>query len=221
MNKRIFIIFAILLGLTTEVVNAQWAVGIKGGVNTTSVDRSNAGRIDEIYSSLRGFDLGVQAHYSFNDWLALRFDLDYMTRSHRMDRNLTLVNSLFMEYSNSYLMLPVLADFSFGGSKLRGHLLCGGFAGYWLTAHRKGVTFGITGFLDVDEDLEFNDDTQRLTAGLAAGVSLSYDINSWLGVNLDALYYYDLVSYRKGYEYLNDPRYLSTLTFDLGVYYKF
>jgi hypothetical protein len=165
--------------------------------------------------------LGIQAHYSFNDWLAIRVDLDYMTRSHRMDRNLTLVNSLFMEYSNSYLMLPVLADFSFGGSKLRGHLLCGGFAGYWLTAHRKGVTFGITGFLDVDEDLEFNDDTQRLTAGLAAGVSLSYDINSWLGVNLDALYYYDLVSYRKGYEHLNDPRYLSTLTFDLGVYYKF
>lgn len=221
MNKRIIILFALLLGMTTEGVYAQWAVGIKGGVNSTSVDRSNAGRIDETYSSLRGFDLGIQGHYSFNDWLALRVDLDYMTRSHRMDRNLTLVNSLFMEYSNSYLMLPVLADFSFGGNKLRGHLLCGGFAGYWLTAHRKGVTFGITGFLDVDEDLEFNDDTQRLTAGLAAGVSLSYDINSWLGVNLDALYYYDLVSYRKGYEHLNDPRYLSTLTFDLGVYYKF
>lgn len=221
MNKRIIFLFALLLGLATEGVHAQWAVGIKGGVNSTSVDRSNAGRIDETYSSLRGFDLGIQAHYSFNDWLALRVDLDYMTRSHRMDRNLTLVNSLFMEYSNSYLMLPVLADFSFGGSKLRGHLLCGGFAGYWLTTHRKGVTFGITGFLDVDEDLEFNDDTQRLTAGLAAGVSLSYDINSWLGVNLDALYYYDLVSYRKGYEHLNDPRYLSTLTFDLGVYYKF
>lgn len=221
MNKRIIFLFALLLGLATEGVHAQWAVGIKGGVNATSVDRSNAGRIDETYSSLRGFDLGIQAHYSFNDWLALRVDVDYMTRSHRMDRNLTLVNSLFMEYSNSYLMLPVLADFSFGGSKLRGHLLCGGFAGYWLTAHRKGVTFGITGFLDVDEDLEFNDDTQRLTAGLAAGASLSYDINSWLGVNLDALYYYDLVSYRKGYEHLNDPRYLSTLTFDLGVYYKF
>ena len=221
MNKRIIFLFALLLGLATEGVHAQWAVGIKGGVNNTSVERSNAGRIDETYSSLRGFDLGIQAHYSFNDWLALRVDVDYMTRSHRMDRNLTLVNSLFMEYSNSYLMLPVLADFSFGGSKLRGHLLCGGFAGYWLTAHRKGVTFGITGFLDVDEDLEFNDDTQRLTAGLAAGVSLSYDINSWLGVNLDALYYYDLVSYRKGYEHLNDPRYLSTLTFDLGVYYKF
>lgn len=221
MNKRIIFLFALLLGLATEGVHAQWAVGIKGGVNATSVDRSNAGRIDETYSSLRGFDLGIQAHYSFNDWLALRVDVDYMTRSHRMDRNLTLVNSLFMEYSNSYLMLPGLADFSFGGSKLRGHLLCGGFAGYWLTAHRKGVTFGITGFLDVDEDLEFNDDTQRLTAGLAAGASLSYDINSWLGVNLDALYYYDLVSYRKGYEHLNDPRYLSTLTFDLGVYYKF
>lgn len=221
MNKRIFILFALLLSMTTEVVNAQWAVGIKGGVNTTSVDRSNAGRIDESYSSLRGIDLGIQAHYSFNDWLAIRVDLDYMTRSHRMDRNLNIIDTLFMEYSNSYLMLPVMADFSFGGSKLRGHLLCGGFAGYWLTTHRNGVTFGVTGFYDTDEDCEFNDETQRLTAGLAAGVSLSYDINNWLGVNLDALYYYDLVSYHKGYDHLNDPRYLSTLTIDLGVYYKF
>ena len=221
MNKRIIILFALLLGMTTEGVYAQWAVGIKGGVNSTSVDRSNAGRIDETYSSLRGFDLGIQGHYSFNDWLAIRVDLEYMTRSHRMDRNLNIIDTLFMEYSNSYLMLPVMADFSFGGSKLRGHLLCGGFAGYWLTAHRKGVTFSVTGLYDTDEDCEFNDDTQRLTAGLAAGVSLSYDINNWLGVNLDALYYYDLVSYRKGYEHLNDPRYLSTLTIDLGVYYKF
>ena len=221
MNKRIIILIALLLGLSTEGVQAQWAVGMKGGVNTTTVERSNAGRIDESYTSLRGMDLGIQGHYAFNDWLAVRVDVDYMTRSHRMDRNLTLVNSLFMEYTNSYLMLPVTADFSFGGRKLRGHLLCGGFAGYWLTAHRSGVTFGITGFLDVDEDVEFNDETQRLTGGLAAGVSLTYDINSWLGVNLDALYYYDLVSYRKGYEHLNDPRYLSTLTFDMGVYYKF
>ena len=52
-------------------------------------------------------------------------------------------------------------------------------------------------------------------------MSLTYDINNWLGINLDALYYYDLISYRKGYEHLNDPRYLSTLTIDLGVYYKF
>lgn len=221
MNKRIIILLLLLLGLTTERVNAQWAVGIKGGVNSTSVDRSNAGRIDETYSALGGFDLGVQAHYSFNDWLAVRVDLDYMTRSHRMDRNLNIIDTLFMEYYNSYLMLPVMADFSFGGSKLRGHLLCGGFAGYWLTAHRSGVSFSVTGFYDVDEALEFNDEMQRLTAGLAGGVSLSYDINNWLGVNLDALYYYDLVSYRKGYEHLNDPRYLSTLTFDLGVYYKF
>ena len=198
MNKRIIILFALLLGMTTEGVYAQWAVGIKGGVNTTSVDRSNAGRIDESYSSLRGIDLGIQAHY-----------------------NLNIVDTLFMEYTNSYLMLPVMADFSFGGKKLRGHLLCGGFAGYWLTAHRNGVTFSVTGLYDTDEDLEFNDETQRLTAGLAGGVSLTYDINNWLGINLDALYYYDLISYHKGYEHLNDPRYLSTLTIDLGVYYKF
>lgn len=226
-KKKLLITLAVILFcLTATQANAQWALGLKGGWTRTSIDRTNLGRIDESYSSLNGFDLGIQAHYSFNDWLAIRVDLDYMKRSHRMDRNLNFVSEAYTEYRNDYLMLPVMADFSFGGKLLRGHLLCGGFGGYWLKAHMKGTSFTSlvntdNFYQDFDADHEFTADDQRLTAGLVGGVGLTADVHEHIGINIDALYYYDLVSYHKSSPHLKDPRYLNTISLCLGVYYKF
>lgn len=225
MNKRIIFVLAVLLCWTATEAKAQWAIGIKGGWTCTSPDRSIAGRIDETYSRLSGFDAGFQTRCEFNDWIALRADLSYMKRSHRMDRNLNYLDPVFTEYRNDYLMLPVMADFSFGGEALRGHLLCGGFAGYWLQSRIKGTTYWMTDYYvffdDFNQKREFNSEDQRFTAGLVGGVGLNWDITDHVGLNLDALYYYDLVSYRKSYAHLSDPRYLNTLSIDLGVYYKF
>ena len=226
--KKIYLIplVVILFCLTATQANAQLALGLKGGWTRTSIDRTNLGRIDETYSSLNGFDLGVQAHYSFNDWLAIRVDLDYMKRSHRMDRNLKYVSEAYTEYRKDYLMLPVMADLSFGGKLLRGHLLCGGFGGYWLKTQLKGTSFTTMSntehfYQDFDANREFTTEDQRLTAGLVGGIGMTADVHEHIGINIDALYYYDLVSYHKGYPHLSDPRYLNTISLCLGVYYKF
>ena len=226
MKKNYLLILAvILLGLTATQAKAQWAIGIKGGWTRTSADRTNLGRIDESYSPMSGYDVGIQAHYSFADWIALRVGVDYMRRSHRMDRNLPYASKAFTEYRNDYLMFPVMADFSFGGKALRGHLLCGGYGGYWLKTNVKGKSISTTitedYFHDFDENRAFTSEDQRLTAGLVGGAGLTVEASDYIGVNIDALYYYDLVSYNKGYAHLSDPRYLSTLSLSLGVYYKF
>ena len=226
MKKNYLLILAvILLGLTATQAKAQWAIGIKGGWTRTSADRTNLGRIDESYSPMSGYDVGFQAHYSFADWIALRVGVDYMRRSHRMDRNLPYASKAFTEYRNDYLMFPVMADFSFGGKALRGHLLCGGYGGYWLKTNVKGKSISTTitedYFHDFDENRAFTSEDQRLTAGLVGGAGLTVEASDHIGVNIDALYYYDLVSYNKGYAHLSDPRYLSTLSLSLGVYYKF
>ena len=226
MKKNYLLILAvILLGLTATQAKAQWAIGIKGGWTRTSADRTNLGRIDESYSPMSGYDVGIQAHYSFADWIALRVGVDYMRRSHRMDRNLPYASKAFTEYRNDYLMFPVMADFSFGGKALRGHLLCGGYGGYWLKTNVKGKSISTTitedYFHDFDENRAFTSEDQRLTAGLVGGAGLTVEASDYIGVNIDALYYYDLVSYYKGYAHLSDPRYLSTLSLSLGVYYKF
>lgn len=218
-------IVLVLLCWTAVTANAQWVVGIKDGWIRTSADRTNLGRIDESYSPLSGYDIGIQAHYSFVDWMAIRIGVDYMRRSHRMDRNLFIASGAFTEYHNDYLMLPVMADFSFGGNTLRGHLLCGGYGGYWLKTNVKGKSMSTTildnFFHEFDESRPFTSEDQRFTAGLVGGTGLTVEASNHIGVNIDALYYYDLVSFNKGYAHLSDPRYLSTFSLSLGVYYKF
>ena len=222
-----------LLCWTAVEVNAQmdtkWTIGVKGGLNWTNIDRSNLGRIDETYSPLGSFDFGIQAKYAFTNWFAIRADLDIMSRSFRMDRNLHYLDPVYTRYSNNYLMLPLMADFSFGGRALRGHALCGGYGGYWMNAWMQGKTYWMTDyyvyFNDFNEKRAFNGEDQRLIAGAVGGLGLSYAFvslpESYLVISVDALYYYDLVSHHKGYAHLSDPRYLNTLSLTLGLAYSF
>ena len=204
-------------------VPSPWSVGLHGGWTSTTLSRYNASRIDEAYSALGGFEVGLQGAYAFNEWFSLRADLSFMQRSHRMDRNLNYLDPVYTEHTNAYLMLPVLADFSFGGQRLRGHLLAGAYADYWLSDRRKGVTYWMTDyyvyFEPFDEERTFTDEDVRLNAGLAFGAALSYPLGDKLELGLDAIYYYDLVSHHRGNNQLSDPRYLNTLSINFNISY--
>lgn len=230
MKKNYLKIIAVVLLCWTAVeanaqMNSRWTVGVKGGWNWTNIDRSNLGRIDETYSPLGNYDASLQVRYQLTDWLAVRADLGLTSRSFRMDRNLHYLDPVYTKYSNDYLMLPLMADFSFGGRKLRGHAYAGGFGGYWMEAWMEGKTYWMTDYYvyfdDFSERREFNREDQRLIAGAVGGLGLSYAFLDSTGagpvINLDALYYYDLVSHHKGYAHMSDPRYLNTLSLTLGL----
>lgn len=210
--------------LATCGVSAQWSAGFRGGWTSTTISRYDGGRMDEAYSSLGGFEAGIQGRYSFNSWFAVRANLSLMQRSHRMERNLNYLDPVYTDHTNYYLMLPVLADFSFGYERLRGHLLAGGYVGYWLSERRKGTTYWMTDyyvyFEPFDEQREFTDSDQRFNAGVALGAGLSYTLSEKWDLGLEALYYYDLTSHHKGYAHLADPRYLNTFSLTLSVNYN-
>ncbi|MBR4198943.1 MAG: PorT family protein [Bacteroidales bacterium] len=226
MKQTLFqVVLLSLMVLAAGAVSAQWAVGVRGGWTSTTITRSNAGRIDETYSAQNGLEFGVMGRYAFNPWLAVRANLSFMQRSHRMDRNLNYIDPVYTVYSNSYLMLPVEADFSFGGQRLRGHLLAGGYGGYWLARRSSGTTYWMTDYYVYFDDFYwehgFSDSDIRFCAGLVAGAALSYSIDLHWQLSLDALYYYDLTSHHRGYEHLADPRYLNTIALNLSVLYNF
>lgn len=207
-----------------SIAMAQWAVGVHGGVNSTSISRSHADRIDETYGNLLGYDFGINGKYAINNWLAIRADLSLMQRNHRLQRHLNYISPVYTDHLNTYVTLPVMADFSFGGQKLRGHLLLGGFCGYWISQRVKGITYGMTDyavfFNDFDEQRLFTREDRRFNAGLTTGVALSYSLNEYIDFNLDALLYYDLVSHHIGYANLQDYRYLNTCSVTFGISYK-
>lgn len=220
MKKLLIIVIFILLD---RMALAQWSVGAQGGVSFTSIDRSQASRIDEAYNPLIGYDFGITGSYTFNPWFVIRADLGMMQRNHRMQRHLNYLSLVYTDHLNTYLTLPVMADFSFGGSRLRGHLLLGAFAGYWVRQRVRGVTYGMTDyevfFNEFDTPKDFSSSDRRLNAGLVGGAALSYSLNNLFGLSLNALYYYDLVSHYIGYVALQDYRYLNTAVITLGLSY--
>ncbi len=220
MNKVKLLILVLFVVLATNV-NAQLGIGLKGGADFNSITRSNAGRIDETYHAKKGLEYGLILRYQVNDWFAMRADVEMMSRSHTMKRNLNFVKEIYTDYENNYLTVPVMADFTFGGTKLRGHFLMGGFVGYWLSANVSGKTIDMSMEMpDFDEKLEFNQYHNRLAAGIAGGTGLSCDISDKIALELDAILYYDLTSYMKINELAVDSRYNNTLSLTLGVIYK-
>ena len=219
------ILFLVFLCFIQNVAMGQWAVGVHGGVNSTSISRSHADRVDETYGNLFGFDFGINGKYAVGTWLAIRADLSLIQRNHRLQRHLNYISPVYTDHLNTYVMLPVMADFSFGGQKLRGHLLLGGFCGYWLKQRVKGITYGMTDyevfFNDFNEQRSFTREDRRFNAGLTTGMALSYSLNENIDLNLDTLLYYDLASHRIGYANLQDYRYLNTCSLTLGFSYKF
>ena len=75
-------------------------------------------------------------------------------------------------------------------------------------------------FNQFDEKSPFSSSDRRVDFGTVAGVGLSYGITDYIDLNLNAMYYYSLLSYRKGYPALKDYRYLNTASFTFGISYK-
>ena len=220
--KRLLLIITLIV--LNRMAFAQWSVGAYGGVSFTNIDRSQAGRIDETYIPLLGQNYGAKTIYTVNSWFAIRADLNVMQRNHRLQRHLDYLSPVYTDHLNTYLTLPLITDYSFGVERLHGHLLLGGFVGYWLLQRVKGITYGMTDyevfFNDFDEQRPYTNQDNRFDAGLLGGMALSYSLNSHIDLSLDAILYYDLVSHHKGYINLQDYRYLTTSSLTLGISYK-
>lgn len=218
---KFFVLTLFLCG--TIVTQAQWDLGIRDGYNVNNIVRSNAGRIDETYHFMPGYDLGFLGRYHFNEWFALRADLSLMSRNYEMRRNAYLLEGVYTVYKNTYLMLPVMADFSINLEKFHIHFMGGVFVGYWLSASRYGRTSlnMSSQIYKFDEDIEFNKDHNRFSAGFVTGAGVEYDLSENWSMQLDAIYYYDLISSFKVSEIAADPRYYNTTSLTLGIIYKF
>ena len=220
MNKAKLLILLFFIALATNV-NAQFGIGLKGGLDFNSVTRSNSGRIDETYHAKNGADYGIILSYQINEWFALRANVEMLSRSHTMKRNLNAVKGLYTDYKNQYLTVPVMTDFTFGGARVRGHFMMGGYVSYWMMANVSGNTFDLYNKIrPFNEKMEFNEYHNRFVAGLVAGPGLSVALTEKISLELDALLYYDLVSYMKVSKVSPDPRYNNTASLTLGVIYK-
>ncbi len=229
MNDIMKQIITFMLAATACVpqVSAQWSVGLEAGAtrNSLHVDKSYA--YDRHYKPRWGFTMGIPVRYDFNGWFGLQSGLSLACKNYDIERGWQYADNRY-RFSNTFLDIPVFARFRFGGHRLHGYLLAGGYLGAWLRSNVAGRQMAYFdheleyGTYEFDDKVEFDSRRDnRFDAGLAVGLGLQYELSHHVGIFAEARYYYGLTDMQKHYMRGQFSRYSNTMLFQAGAMYEF
>lgn len=240
MKVKFFITLRVLPALFLLVMaipmQAQWSVGVNMGYTHNSLTTSSGYFYDRVYHPQDGFTVGVPVKYAFNDWFALGGEALFIQKGYDVRRS-GFYEPLHQEVSNNYLSVPLYANFSFGGKRLRGFMNVGGYMGYWLSSYTKGTT--IHQFNSPDNDTNIYYDIEdvnlihhfdekvpfdsrrdnRFEAGGMVGAGISYMLTDKIQLAAECRYYHSLTDLQKDYMLFRVPRYNNTFAITAGVSY--
>lgn len=212
---------------TTPSSMPGWSFGAHAMYSINVLEADVAYQKNVRYTAGDGIGVSLNATYNIKPWFAIRGGIEALPKNYvRFGSYDSVANTAAFktEASNLYLNVPVMADFSIGG-KLRFHARVGGYMGYWLSGHRKGVSLPLT-VIDPKEtfDLPYEFDSRRdnrfdagITGALAFSALCFNKIDLELALRLD----YSLTDVQKHYTNYIYPRYNTTLLLTLGAAYKF
>ncbi len=221
-NLRILALTIVLF--YTFSASAQLKIGVQGGVTFNKLETSSSFAYDRQYDNRTSFTVGIPVRYEFTDWFALQAEVNYLQKNYGMHRTYVYEKNRY-NYTNDFIDIPVLARFSFGGEKLRGYTLVGGYIGGWVSSRVRGVQqYYFASYDAPDNILEINDIMQfdsrrdnRFDAGLIAGLGLQWQVCELIEIFAEGRYYYGLTDMQKDYMQKQVPRYNSTLAVQIGV----
>lgn len=211
---------------TPMLATAQWKLGIEGGVVHNTLLVSKCYDYDRHYTGATNGIIGVPVRYDFRDWFGLQAEVSYLAKNYSMYRS-EIYEGNYYNYTNSYINIPIFARFSFGGAKLRGYVLAGGFLGAWIDSYVEGnqmTYFQPDGqsYSDYhfDEKVPFDSRRDnRFDAGLSGALGIEYQFAKRFSVFAEGRYLYSLTDMQKNYMLSRPSKHNSTFAFMVGVIY--
>jgi hypothetical protein len=206
---------------------ARWYIGVSGGYANNWLYTSVGSRPFAEYRQGDGFEIGIPARYQVNSWFALQAELQFIQKNYIWLRTEQFAGAR-SEVTNTFISVPLMTQFSFGGQRMRGFVNAGGYLGFWANSHRKGVWQGFVENLDpdkvvysdFDENVDFNTKRDnRFDAGILAGAGLSYVLKPCT-IYLEARFNYGLTDLQKDYMYDKVPRVNNTVTMTMGILFN-
>ena len=212
---------------------AQLSAGIEAGYNKNYLVTNNANRAFTNYQPLNGFEVGIPVQYKITDWFAIQADPAFIEKNYNQERSVFFAG-VYQDNYNNYIQLPLMGHFMFGGQRLKGFLNAGIYAGYWLAGTVKGEMPNILNIVDnetasnsiydYENAYKYNEKyafdsrkDNRLDAGWAGGLGISYEINKRCQVFTEGRLLYDFTDQQKNYMASQVPRYNTTCTINAGI----
>ncbi len=221
------LIIAVSMLVIPVLAMAQWKVGVEGGVVHNTLLASKCYDYDRHYTGGTNGIIGIPVRYDFHEWFGLQAEVSYLAKEYSMYRS-DIYEGNSYNYTNSYINIPIYARFSFGGSKVRGYLLAGGFLGAWLDSNVEGSQLR---YFDkdrannydnyhFDEKVHFDSRRDnRFDAGVSGAIGVEYQFAKRFSVFAEGRYLYSLTDMQKGYMLKKPSKHNSTFAFQVGFMY--
>lgn len=227
MKRALFISVCLAAISALPASAATWFMGFEGGYNYNDYSIETDYAYDMRYKGAGGITVGVPVQLDVVDWFALRMDLQYVQKNHKMYRT-HAYEGVYTNTSDHYLQLPILLNFSFGGEKVRGYVGVGGYFGCWLASHREGAAIALSNNMsEADGSLFYAFDEYRrldkrhdcrFDSGLAGNIGIRLKIDDRMAFHAETDFYYGLVSTEKTKGLVApNPRYNTTYALLIGL----
>jgi hypothetical protein len=237
--KTMLFVAFLCLSIISLRVQAQLEIGLSGGYSKNYLTTSTEYRAFTQFTATSGFTAGVPIRYTLTDWLSIQAEPTYIQKNYTMVRS-HFFDGIYQKTTNSYIQLPVMAHFSFGGDELRGFFNLGGYGAYWASSHIKGTAAnvfdngpdnpddtqvgGILQFnhpYNYDEKYSFDSRRdRRIEFGLMAGAGIEYLLNDKYRFFVEGRYYRGLSDQQKNYMINQIPRYNDTYVIQAGCLFS-
>ena len=221
--KISFIVLLTVFVFQASPASAQWRIGVSGGADYNWYSIKTNYQTDYRYDGAWGWNAAIFTQYDFLPWVGVRAEVEASETNYRFYRTGYFTSTNYITH-NTYLKLPVMTQFRFGGEKVHGFLNAGVYAGCWLAGRQKGtITDPRNGrVMTINEPYVFNKEKdQRADFGLAGGVGIEYLPAEHWAIHIEGRCYYSFISRTKPYMIVRDNRYNTTLTIQAGVSYIF
>jgi hypothetical protein len=211
---------------------AQWFVGVEAGANRNYLISNTADKPFFDYQPSYGYSVGASVRYVFpklSSWFGgIQVVPTYIQKNYRIQRTGDY-SPMYEQMTNSYVQLPVIAQFRFGGhigktQTLHGILNLGGYGAYWMAGHEKGRAispFDPGNYESFDTKYAFDKTRDnRVDLGAVAGVGLQYALRERYVVSVEYRYTPSLTDQQKAYQSDQTPRYNDTHSILLTAQYQ-
>jgi len=181
MLGRVKIIITIMMVLISSLtVNAQFSIGIQGGLNSGRLDADNL--VDGAKVSYKnGLTIGGIVNYQITDMFSLQTEPRYIQKGERVEYSVGSFDADNKIYFN-YMELPIYLITEFDVSEFSPMLIGGVNLGYLLNTD---VETNING---EEENFDITDDYNNIDLSIEFGVGLKYKMNNVTNLLLNVRY---------------------------------
>lgn len=234
--KKKYMVLWVLFFLPFASLFADVKVGLSLGLDRNSVERTDGYSYIMDTNAAMGFSLSLPIEVGINSWLSLRLEPTYIQKNYATETNDSISSwyATSLDYTNSYISLPLLFKFSHSFAKenpLSLYVDVGGFYEYWISQEASGTELSLLnttntsssnylveqeGSIDFDEDID-----NRFYYGWLIGTGLDITLSKHFEGYFEVRYIYSISGRYQDYQSDMYNQYNRTFLAITGLMYRF